>query len=117
MAGRVTTLDLAELRQRDLVVHRLEHDLDRLADLDLDVRGVGEVARQHDALFELDQNGDVRQASFERGMNRLVRDRVAVDGAFAAELRPFMLELRALGAERARGKAQGAAVAALLYAQ
>src|SRR5437868_807562 len=75
-----------ELRERDVVVQFLEHDLDAAADLRLGVFGVQQISGHQRArrIIELDDDAGVGHRGREALVAGVIHDRVGVDRADAA---------------------------------
>ena len=107
----------AQLHQRRVVAHLVEHHLHRHADVDLVVGHADEVGVQARALVELDDGDVVGRVGVEGRVLRLMHHDPAVHRAAAAQLHPFGSLRQAAGAEERRREADVPAVAAALHAQ
>src|SRR5579862_4047734 len=107
-------LRLSEQGKRDLVVQRLELDLELHVEFERlrRLRTIDDIAHHPRALVEFDDGNGVGRR--EAGRGRAVIDDVAIELALAARLEHADLARGAFGAERARREVDvGAGVAAL----
>jgi hypothetical protein len=104
----------AELRQRHLVVHLRERDLDRHPDAQVFIRAVDDVGVEANALLQLDDRDVVGRVREEARMLRAVDDDERPDRPAARQRRPRVLLREALRADDARREAQMSAGGAAL---
>src|SRR6185503_11298111 len=102
--GRLRALCQTELRQRDVVVERLEDHFHPPPDLRFRVGRVKQVAGQQRSrrVVELDDDARVGNGRGESLVARVVHDRVRVDGALAAHGLELEIDAHALHAGRVR---------------
>ena len=108
----------AKLRQGDVVVQFLEHDLYAPPDLRLGKFSIEQIARHQGAgrVVELDDDAGVRHCRREALIARVVHDRVGVDRAEPARRLEFEVRRDAPGAGRVRRMLKmPAALAALQF--